>query len=879
MLRSHFHSTVWNTRGLVLGMAALGLCTASLGQLDMHDHANKANWKLANRFTAESLRPYLYSSSINPGWINDTDRFWYVWRDSSGNRYWLVDPKAKTKKPLFDSAKMAALLTTANFRPIDATTLDVGAITFDPKDENIIRFTVDRVRYIYRLKEETLEKDAATPPAEGAQTPPAGGGRGGGGNRGGFAGGAQAGARADFRNYSPDRKAYVYAQDHNLFYVEVVDDKPQEPVQLTKDGETEYSFGSIEDRNRAREDQITLLGRDFQAQTQAQTTSTETRVRANVTWSKDSKRFYVSRGDSRKVQDLFLVNSLSEPRPRLLTYKYAMPGDQFVAQSELYAFNRDKKEFTKLNIDRYKDQRVFDLHFQDDASGKLRLVRRDRLQRNLEFIEIDLDTQSVKVLLTEKTENAFLETNPVRYIKPGGDFLWLSERTGWAHFYRYSNDGKLQNAVTSGPWRCDSITSVDDKTGVLLLSGNGREPGENPYFRHLYRTDVTGKPVRLLNDGNADHTTAVSPTKDFFVDTYSRIDLPTKIALRDSEGKVVMDLEEMDLSRLTEAGFRMPESFVVKAADGVNDIYGNLWKPSDFNAHKRYPIIAYVYPCPQTESVSSTFSATVSMQRLAQLGFIVIQIGNRGGNPARSNAYHSYGYYNLRDYGLADKKYGIEQLANRFPWIDAERVGIYGHSGGGFMTGAALLLPPYNEFFKVGVSSAGNHDNNIYNQNWSEQHHGLREVAVQQQGQATGQDRGAGRTGGDDPVVEGGDGLGIDWLDGELTPQFDSGAQRETKFEIKVPANHELAANLKGHLLLVHGDMDNNVHPGGTVRLINALIRANKRFDYMVMPGKQHGFADMQGYFEQMTMEYFAEHLLGDYYRGSGDMSSKGKGR
>ena len=212
---------------------------------------------------------------------------------------------------------------------------------------------------------------------------------------------------------------------------------------------------------------------------------------------------------------------------------------------------------------------------------------------------------------------------------------------------------------------------------------------------------------------------------------------------------------------------------------------------------------------------------------------VVIQIGNRGGNPSRSNAYHSYGYYNLRDYGLADKKSGIEQLAARFPWIDIDKVGIYGHSGGGFMTAAALLLPPYNEFFKVGVSSSGNHDNNIYNANWSEQHHGLKEVPVKDK-------------------------------DGKLTG--------EMKFEIKVPTNAELAANLKGKLLLVHGDMDNNVHPAGTIRLMNALIRAGKRFDFMLMPGQPHGYNDLQPYFTQLLMEYFSEHLLGDYYRSGADI-------
>jgi dipeptidyl aminopeptidase/acylaminoacyl peptidase len=331
------------------------------------------------------------------------------------------------------------------------------------------------------------------------------------------------------------------------------------------------------------------------------------------------------------------------------------------------------------------------------------------------------------------------------------------------------------------------------------------------------------------------------------VDTYSRVEVAPVSVVRDAQGRVVMPLEEMDLSRLKEMGWKPPESFVVKAADGITDIYGNMWKPFDFDPSRRYPIIAYVYPGPQTESVNANFVAGGTPQQLAQLGFIVIQIGNRGGSPQRSNAYHSFGYYNLRDYALADKRTGIEQLAARHPWIDIDRVGIYGHSGGGFLTAAALLQPPYNDFFKVGVSSAGNHDNNIYNQNWSEQHHGLRVVARADSARGRG-----GRT-----AANG----------GAAAVRPDTVVEDSVRFEIKVPTNTELAANLKGKLLLVHGDMDNNVHPGNTIRLVNALIKANKRFDMMMLPGKAHGFADMQPYFNRMLMEYFTEHLMGDYYR------------
>lgn len=880
-------------------MILAGLSLAAFGQ---EKPQNQANWKMANRFTSESLRPFLYSSSITPGWINRTDRFWYSWRDSSGTKHWLVDPRAKTKEPLFDAAEMAALISEAVNRPVDSTTLNVTGIVFDEKDEDIIRFASEGFRFEYNRKTKAIKSLGR---GGGAPTPGAGGPGGGGGGGGRFGGGggggqgAAAQARDGFRNFSPDRKAYVYAQDHNLFYVEVKDGKDQPPIQLSSDGERFFSFGSRADQEEAiRQQRILNWGNMQQNQQQTQqqddnddqmgggrqgglggmAQGSEQRVRANVTWSRDSKRFFVTRSDSRKVSDLWLVNSLVEPRPGLLTYKYAMPGEENVTQQELFAFDPDRKRLKKLPVEKWKDQRMFDLHWQDGTSDKMRLVRRDRLQRNLELLEIDLRDSSIQTLLTEKVENAFLESQNVRYVKPGGDFIWFSERTGWGHYYLYSNDGKLKNAITSGPWRAAGIAQVDEEKGQVWVLGQGREKDVNPYYTFTYRVGMDGKGLQVLNPGNADNTASLSPSRNFVVNVASRIDMPSVVTVRDRSGDVVMTLEEMDISRLKMAGWMMPEAFVVKAADGVTDIYGNLWKPADFNPKKKYPIIANVYPGPQTESVSSTFSATTTNQRLAALGFIVIQIGNRGGNPARSNAYHSYGYYNLRDYGLADKKAGIEELALRHGFIDVERVGIFGHSGGGFMTAAALLVPPFNDFFKVGVSSAGNHDNNVYNQNWSEQHHGLREVAATQTPPATPP---TGRTQTPDPEWFGADEA---WLigDPQAAGQGAQGAQTgqtgqagQTRFQIRVPTNHEVAANLKGHLLLVHGDMDNNVHPAGTIKLVNALIRNNKRFDFMLMPGQLHGFGPMQGYFTQMLMEYFAEHLMGDYYRGTPDMNDK----
>ena len=374
----------------------------------------------------------------------------------------------------------------------------------------------------------------------------------------------------------------------------------------------------------------------------------------------------------------------------------------------------------------------------------------------------------------------------------------------------------LKRQITSGEFVCTGIEGFDEKTRTLFFTAAGREAGQDPYYEHLYKVNVDTGDVKRLTPGAAAYGASMNDKASHYVSTWSRVDTTPESALFDATGVKVMDLEKADVSTLVESGFRFPEAFKVKADDGITDLYGVMYKPFDFDPAKKYPIIAFVYPGPQTESVTKTFSPRSANVALAQLGFIVIEVGNRGGNPSRSKWYHNFGYGNLRDYGLADKKSAIEQLARRHSFIDVNRVGIYGHSGGGFMSTAAMLV--YPDFFKVAVSSAGNHENNIYNRWWSEKHHGVKES----------EDK-----------------------DGKI------------KFEYDIAKNSEIAKNLKGKLLLIHGDIDNNVHPANTLRLVDALIKANKRFDMLMIPGKRHGFADAGDYVFWVRADYFARHLLG----------------
>ena len=346
------------------------------------------------------------------------------------------------------------------------------------------------------------------------------------------------------------------------------------------------------------------------------------------------------------------------------------------------------------------------------------------------------------------------------------------------------------------------------------------------YIRHLYRVNLDGSGLKLITPGDYFHLVSMDKSMRYIVDNYSRVNTIPATALYDNQGNRLMTLEESDFSQLFMAGYKFPEPFSVKAADGVTDLYGVMWKPADFDSTKVYPIISNVYPGPFFEYVPTRFTINdVYNTRLAQLGFIVITVGHRGGTPMRGKAYHTYGYNNMRDYPLADDKYAIEQLAARYPFIDITKVGIYGHSGGGFMAAAAICT--YPDFYTAAVSCSGNHDNNIYNRGWGECYNGVKEV---------------------EKVVK--DSLGNE--------------TKEYEYKFSVKSNAEIAKNLKGHLMLVTGDMDKNVNPAHTYRMAKALIEAGKDFDMLVIPGAGHGYGSADKYFERKMYRFFAKHLLGD---------------
>ncbi len=970
------------TRQLSLATIAIAVFTAFA---PAQERIVGANYPLAQKFNREFVAQHVQEVNVGPQWIGKTDLFWYSARTGTGVRYWKVDPTKKEKTPLFDHVALAAALSELAKTPLDGDTLQLERVVV-AEDGKKFTFVFGKLQYEYDLMASKL-KALGPAPAGGGPTSPDGierrrqqlgdervnemlrqlkdndqeqkkddlngvgdkgekDDKGGKGDKGGEAKTQANGPRNSYKNYSPDKKRYAYLYKFNLYLAE--EGQPEEKaVQLSSDGVTDYTFASGfggRGLGGGRGGAGKGMGADSDG--------TDRKTRANVVWSPDSKAFCISRNDSRGVKDLYLVDSLAAPRPRLEQYKYPMPGEEAVGKSELYYcdLTKEKKTLSKITP-KWTDEHYTDIRW-GKTPGELRFIRRDRLQRNLEVCGLDILGGKCKCMIAEGFESSFLDFRAPRYIEETDEFIWWSERSGWGHFYRYGRDGTLKNALTSGAWRAGRLVDVDAKSGLVYFEGNGREAGESPYYKHLYRVKFDGTGLTCLDpsivarhsqkaddgivqssgpSGGFNQTSYLSPSKNFVVTNSTAVDRAPFSTLRDDSGKILMVLEATDLTALKATGWKMPETFHVKAADGVTDLYGNMWKPFDFNPNKKYPIIANVYPGPQMEGTTYRFSAFSPQMQMAQLGFIVIQVGHRGGSPERSKAYHSFGYFNLRDYGLVDKKAAIESLAAEHSFIDLDRVGIYGHSGGGFMSAAAVLQKPYNEFFKAAVASSGNHDNNIYNDGWSERYHGLKEVAVGDEkkdavttttGTGTGTGRGGGKGGGRKKGNPPDDELDPD-IEAELTQlleEFDplneasvedlerelaelrtrltalkqgrveqgriekeelplprvAGAPIVTalpvpkfKFEIHVPTNAELAANLKGHLLLVHGEVDNNVHPANTMRLVDALIKANKRFDLLVIPGARHAYGTAQPYFTQRMWEFFAQHLLNDRQTGA----------
>ena len=836
------------------------------------------NYALEERFLPDQVGKLVFDLAVTPHWFSESDRFWYSYQTTEGTRYYIVDPVKKTKTLLWDNAKVAAALSTLTNFPYDAQHLPIKRLKLVEKDTRM-RFEVEIRKNAVVPNEPKAEKSQEDIEEQGKE--------------GEMKQGEQKGAAApttgtpaekpeDTRTIyfeyeiatgkvtrldnfaapkkkpmwaavSPDGKTVVFARGFNLYEMDAgnyaktlkkAGDTTVVETQVTTDGVEKYSYARV-----LLPEQEEALKKEDKGDTNK---AGERTTAVTIHWSKDSKKFALEREDNRKVSDYWVIHSLTNPRPVLEARSYSLPGEANVTVGEIDVFDvaskqravvqpksfmdevltisdaaqverdreemRDEQEENRLNpapLMRTSPRWVA------ETSDKLYFTSRSRDFRQVEVDVADSATGKVTKLIEERS-NVWMSQKPLRLVENGKEMIWWSERDGWGHFYLYDGAGKLKNQITSGEYVTDQIAGVDEKTRTLYFTANGREAGEDPYYTHLYRVGLDGSGAKLLTQGNFTHAVSWPDSGKYFADTFSKVDTTPKSVLLDGQGVQLAELETTDVSQLMEAGFKYPETFRVKADDGVTDLYGVIYKPFDFDASRRYPVIEYVYPGPQVEQVTKAFSPKSPNVPLAQLGFIVIEVGNRGGSPQRDKWYDSYGYGNLRDYGLADKKAAAERLAATRTYMDLSRVGMWGHSGGGFMTAAAMLQ--YPDFYKAGWSESGNHDNNVYNTTWSEKYHGVREEAQK---------------------------------DGT------------EKFFFEIDKNSELAKNLKGHLMLTTGDMDDNVSMVNTMRLADGLIKANKRFEMMVFPGMRHSYMPINSYVIVARGDFFSKWLLGSSDNGA----------
>ena len=510
--------------------------------------------------------------------------------------------------------------------------------------------------------------------------------------------------------------------------------------------------------------------------------------------------------DDSEVGDLYILDAISGHRPKLRTKKMPLPNEKGVRRFKLFWYNADTRQGRLLPVQGSMTDPTVSMAY-GESNDTLWFTRRSRSVDTLQLCRIDLPTGTITEVITEVSKPHLNVTfSGYRFIRGGREILWWSERTGRGNYYLYDVDGKLKNRVTRGDKLvAGRIEHINEKAGYMIFTGYGLENSSDPGYTYYYKADLKGRRQQLLTPGDGTHELQFSPNGRYAIDSYSRMDMPPVYQIVDVEhpGRAREFARTSDKA-LREKGWQPPVLLKVKAADNVTDLYGVMYLPTNLDKTKKYPIISNVYPGPQDDQLPRRFTIDDNgNQALAEMGFVVINVAPRGSGPLRGRDFYCYGYGNLRDYPLADDKHTIESLARRYPFIDLDRVGIYGHSGGGFMTATAMMT--YPDFYKVGVAASGNYDNNNYIQWWGETFHGL-------------------------------------------VPQ-DS-----------IPTTMQLAGNLKGKLMLISGDVDDNVPWASTLRLADALIKHHKRFDMMVSPGKDHGV--WSPYYVNLIRYYFKENLL-----------------
>jgi len=748
-------------------------------QLTSEDYAR------AEKFMGYNVNSLVYHGVSRPTWMAD-GRFWYRDNGPNGVTFMVVDPVKGTKKPAFDQAKLAAALTSATDGQMkaDAHHLVMSEIVFSDGDKTVVVGNGSR-KFRCDLSGAGVCTEVIAPGSKAS-------------------GGEQAASR-NGGDVSPDKTKAAFIRDWNLW---VRDQATGKETQLTTDGVKDFGYAT-DNAGWIMSDNPILV------------------------WSPDSKKIATFQQDQRKTGEMYMV-PVTNGHPELKAWKYPLVGDKDVTMIERVIVDVETASGSKvIRLKMPPDQHRStlcddvscrggsgwdDVQWSDDATH-LAFVSTSRDHKQEWMRVADVSTGEVRDVMGETTAKFFESGNDKvnwKYLSKSNELLWFSERDGWGQMYLYdAATGTLKNQITHGDGNVTQVLHVDEKTRTIYFLGVGKESGRDPYFSFYYSIKFDGSDMKLLTPEDADHAVTPSPDGYYFVDVYSTATQPSTAVVRNESGKVIVDVAKQDISKLVAAGWVPPVPIVVKARDGKTDLYGYMFKPTNFDASKKYPIVNSVYPGPQTGSCGGRGfqAAHRDWQSLAELGFIVVCIDGMG-TPFRSKAFHEFYFGDLGDNTIPDQVSGMKDLAAKYPWIDLDKVGMYGHSGGGNATAAAMFHFP--DFFKVGIAESGNHDQRDYEDDWAEKWNGL--------------------------LVKNADG----------TTNYDS------------QANQYVAKDLKGKLLLAHGSMDNNVPLNNTLLVVDALIKANKDFDLLIIPNVAHGYGEASQYMTRRRWDYFVKNLAGN---------------
>jgi dipeptidyl aminopeptidase/acylaminoacyl peptidase len=738
-----------------------------------------ADYARAERTLATWTAPLVFGAGVRPTWLPN-DRFWYRVSTPAGAEFIVVDPAKGTRARAFDQAKIAAGLATASGTSVDPNQLPFQ--TFEYAPDGSIRVRVGAKRY--DCNSATGRCGAALDERETVAMPAPGPGRRG-------------AARPQIP--SPDGKRAAYIKEFNLWVKDVATGKE---TQLTTDGVKNFGYAT-DNAGWTHSDRPILM------------------------WSPDSKKIATFQQDERGVGQMYLV-STTVGHPTLQAWPYPLPGDSVITTIQRVVIDVDNPKVIRFQMpaDQHRSTLCDDISCNGDFTdvqwyldgSHVAFVSSSRDHKQAKLRIADATTGAVRDVMEETVPTQYESGNSManwRVLPASNELLWFSERDDWGNLYLYDlTTGTLKSQITKGPGNVTDLLRVDEKSRTLWYGCVGKTPARDPYFRDLCRIGMDGKRFAVLTPENGDHAVALSPSGKYFVDSYAQPNVPPVTVLRDADGKLIATLEKADISRLVASGWKAPTPITVKARDGKTDLYGLLYTPSTLDSTKKYPIINHIYPGPQTGSVGGRgfTPSRGDNQSLAELGFIVVEIDGMG-TPWRTKSFHDAYYGHLGDNTLPDQVAGMKELGARYSFIDLDKVGIWGHSGGGFATAGAMFR--YPDFFKVGIAESGNHDNRVYEDDWGERYQGL---LVKQLG-------------------------GIDNYTAE--------------------ANQTYAKNLKGKLLLAHGTMDDNVPPVNTTLVTDALIKANKDFDLLMLPNQAHGFGSMSAYMMRKRWDYFVKNLLG----------------